>query len=212
MTTTALGWLEPPVVDVPDGVRLADVGPVGWQVLLRDGVLEPVRGEVAAVRGRPPDPAVRAGALRELVPPRAVVGRAAAVWVHTGGPAPARFDVLVAPRVRRPSPHPLRVPHESPLPPADVLRLGEVRVTTVQRTALDVARWLAPEVAEPLLDRLVTDTGLDPYAPLRLLDLARGHVRGPAARAVLEGWLARRRSGGQEVPAGTPAAFEPVIR
>jgi hypothetical protein len=172
--TSALAWLRPPPVTVPDGVHARDVGPTAWQVLLAEGALRPVWGTVATPADRSPTPAVRAAALRPLVPPRAVIGRAAAVWVHTGGRLPDRFDVLVAPRARRPSPHPLRVPHEVPLPDADVVRLGDVRVTTVLRTAVDVARWLPDDDAVPLLLRLTEHAGLDVAAALRALDGAPG--------------------------------------
>jgi hypothetical protein len=183
--TSALDWLRPRPAVVPDGVRAEDVGATAWQVLLRDGTLRPVWGAVATSADRPPTAAVRAAALRPLVPPRAVVGRTAAVWVHTGGPLPERFDVLVAPRARRPSPHPLRIPHESPLPAADVVRLDDVRVTTVARTALDVARWVPREDAVPLLRRLADHAGLDVAATVRDLDGAHGRRFAERARATL---------------------------
>jgi hypothetical protein len=183
--TTALSWLHPRPVTVPDGVVADDVGVTAWQVLLRDGVLRPVWGAVATPADRSPTPAVRAAALRPLVPPRAVVGRAAAVWVHTGGPLPERFDVLVPPRARRPSPHPLRIPHESSLPAADVAGLGVVRVTTVLRTALDVARWVPRADAVPLLRRLTDHAGLDLTAAQRHLDGASGQRYVERARVTL---------------------------
>jgi hypothetical protein len=93
--------------------------------------------------------------------------------------------VLVPPRARRPSPHPLRIPHESPLPAVDVARLGEVRVTTVARTALDVARWVPRELAVPLLRRLADDAGLDVAATVRDLDRVPGRRFADRARATL---------------------------
>ena len=198
-----LDWLVAPPSPPPAGVRAADVGPVGWQVLVRDGVLQPVWGDLAAAAGRPAGPELRAAAVRPLVPPRAVLGRAGAVWVHTGGVAPDRFDVLVEPRVRRPSPHPARVPHECPLPPDDVVRLGEVRVTTVGRTALDLARWLAAAEAAPLVARLVAHAGLDPDALLGAAARSPDRRLEPRLRAVLAA---------QPRWAGTPAALDPVMR
>ncbi|GAA2723810.1 hypothetical protein [Cellulomonas aerilata] len=183
--TSALAWLVQPPAPVPDGVRASDVGPTAWQVLLHEGALHPVWGAVATPADRSPTPAVRATALRPLVPPRAVVGRAAAVWVHTGGPLPDRFDVLVEPRARRPSPHPLRVPHEVPLPDGDVVRLGDVRATTVLRTALDLARWLPEHESVPLLVRLVDHAGLDVTAALHALGGQPGQRYAERARATL---------------------------
>lgn len=188
---------------LPRAVRPEDVGAVGWQILLRDRVLAPVWGDVAVPAARPAGPALRADALRSLVPPRAVLGRAGAVWVHTDGPVPARFDVLVEQRVRRPSPHPLRVPHECPLPPDDVVRLGDVRVTTVQRTGLDLARWLPAAEAARLLERLVRHAGLDPDALVRV-----------ARRSSDRRLVSRLRDAlaAQTCAAGTPAPLDPVMR
>ena len=191
MTTLPLDWLRPPAVLLPDAVRVDDVGPVGWQVLLRDGALEPVWADVAAPAGRPAGPAVRALAVRSLVPPRAVLGREGAVWLHTGGAVPLRFDVLVEPKVRRPSPHPVRVPHECALPESDVVRVGVVRVTTVPRTALDVARWLPERRAHELLRRLLRYAGPDALPPASVTDplspRERDRVRAVLAAATSAG-------------------------
>ncbi len=202
-TPAALDWLHPGPDTVPDGVRPGDVGDVGWQVLLRDGVLRPVWGDLATGARRPAGPALRAAAVRVLVPPRAVLGRAGAVWVHADGPVPERFDVLVEPRVRRPSPHPARVPHECPLPADDVVRFGEVRVTTVLRTALDVARWLEPDDAAPLLACLVTGAGLEPGTALRAAARSGDRRVEPRLRAALAA---------QACGEGTPGDLDPVRR
>jgi hypothetical protein len=203
LSPSALAWLRPVAAPAPEGVRPSDLGPLGFQVLLHDGVLRPVWGDLAAPAARPAGPALRAAAVRALVPPRAVLGRAGAVWVHTDGPVPDRFDVLVEPRVRRPSPHPARVPHECPLPPDDVVRLGDVRVTTVVRTALDVVRWLEPDEASRLLARLVAHAGLVPEAVLRAAARCADRRVEPRLRAVLAA---------QPCCAGTPAVLDPVIR
>ena len=182
---TPLEWLRTSPPTVPDCVRVADVGPAAWQALVRDGVLLPVWGDVAAPAGRPAGAHVRAQAVRPLVPPRAVLGRAAAVWVHAGGPVPARFAVLVAPKVRRPSPHPARVPHECPLPPGDVVRLGDVAVTTVPRTAVDVACHLPRAEAVVLLRRLAEHAALDLPAVRSAASHLGARDGGPRVREVL---------------------------
>lgn len=112
------------------------------------------------------DPPLRAAAVASFVPARAVVGHATAAWVHAGGPAPDRVDVLVRGRVRRPEPHPRRRVAEADLGDADVVDVGGVAVTTVMRTATDLARWLPGERALPLLRRLE-------HADLRVDDLRR---------------------------------------
>lgn len=180
-----LAWLRPPPLVVPDVVSAADVGPIVWQALLRDRVTRLVFGDVAIAADRPESPAVRATAALALVPPRGVIGRAAAVWVHAGGPRPDRIDVLVRANGRRPDPHPLRAPHECALPESDVVGVGPLRVTSVERTAVDVARWLPAQAATPLLTRLADRAGLDPARALGLLAALPGHRGKRVARSRL---------------------------
>ena len=184
--TSALSWLCEPAPALPELLSAAELGPVTWQALIIDKIAWYVWGEVAIPADRAETPGARATATRPLVPPRAVVGRAAAVWVHTGGPRPVRIDVLVAANGRRPDPHPQRVPHECALPAADVVGVGPLRVTSVERTAVDVARWLAAEAAGPLLERLTVRAGLEPARALKLLDALPGHRGNRAARSTLD--------------------------
>jgi hypothetical protein len=172
------------VVDVPPLVRRCDVSAAEWTGMLLDRARVPIWDGVAVCARHEVTAALRLSALSELVPQRGVVGRTAAAWVHAGGPRPPRVDVLVPPGVRRTDPHPLRRAAEGPLPDEDVLDLGTGRVTTVQRTGLDVARYAAPGDAVRLLVGLLP-LGLDPHAALATLaDLAGG--RGVLqARAVL---------------------------
>lgn len=193
MDNTALAWMWRQPVAVPDELHAREVGRVPWQILVRDGIARHVWGTVAIPADVPETPRIRATAVGPLVPPRGVVGRSAAVWVHTGGPRPDRIDVLVAPRARRPDPHPLRVSHESALPAGDVMAVGPLRVTTVERTAVDVARWAGNDTAL-LLERLVRGACLDPGRAIRLLDALPGHRGTRDARAALVA-LARRGPG-----------------
>lgn len=101
--------------------------------------------DVALPRGVVATPALRAAALADRVPRRAVLARAAAVWVHLGGAPPARVDVAWSDRLR----------------PRDVQRIGGLRVTALHRTALDVLAHEPPDVAGPLLHRLVA-AGVSP--------------------------------------------------
>lgn len=186
MDRTALAWMWRGPSPVPERFDRLEIDPVLWQALLRDGITIHVWGDVAIPADRVETPDIRAAALAGLVPRRGVVGRVAAAWVHTGGPRPARIDVLVAPHARRPDPHPQRVPHECVLPADDVVVRGPVRVTTVERTALDVARWTrGPETAR-VLERLARLAGLDPvHAQARLGELT-GHRGVHEACAALE--------------------------
>jgi hypothetical protein len=154
-------WIPRPSPGLPLEIVPATVGALTYRTLLRDGVTRHVWGELTVPADVDVTPALRAAAFRGLVPARAVVGRRSAVWVHTGQHPPRRVDVLVPPRSRRPDPHPGRTTHECALPGSDVLELAGVRVTGVQRTGLDVARWFPPGDARALLTALL-HAGFDP--------------------------------------------------
>jgi hypothetical protein len=168
----------------PALVRRDRLDPLTWSGMVRDGTLVPVWHGVAVRAGVPVTPRLRLAALADLVPHRGVVGRVAAVWVHAGGPAPGCIDVLVRPHGRRTDPHPHRRACEAPLPAADVLDLGTGRVTTVQRTGLDVARSAPPDEARPLLVVLL-GLGFEPAAALAELDRLPGERGTRRARDLL---------------------------
>jgi len=211
MERTALAWMSQPPLVVPEWFDLREIGPVLWQALLRDGITTHVWGHVAIPSDRLETPNIRAGALEPLVPRRGVVGRATAAWVHTGGPRPARIDVLVAPHARRPDPHPQRVPHECVLPADDVVVQGALRVTTVERTAVDVARWVDHIEAHRILDRLVRIAGLDPARALNRLDALAGHRGVHEAHSALARLL-KAQSDDVTLAACSTSAREPVSR
>lgn len=134
----ALSWLTLPA---PEPVlELAAHEPLArWGE--RDGVLVEVWPGVLRAVDLAAGPGDRARMLGAHVPPKTVVARQAAVWVHTGGFRPATLDVIAVERCR--STAHVQV-HAEPLAPGDVVRLGGVAVTSIARTALDVARR-APE-------------------------------------------------------------------
>jgi len=181
--TTLLAYRPAPVAASPL-VRRADVGPLTWTGMHLDGLLEPLWGDVAVLTGVTVTAELRLAALAPLVPVRGVVGRATAAWVHAGGAAPAKVDVLVRPHARRTDPHLSRRACEAPLPVHEVLVLGGRRVTTVQRTGLDVARFVAGAEARGLVVRLLA-CGFDPAAALVELDRMPGERSIRSARALL---------------------------
>ena len=176
-------------VEVRPLVRRSDLSAAEWTGMLLDRARVPIWDGVAVCSGHELTPALRLAALSDLVPQRGVVGRAAAAWVHAGGPRPTKVDVLVPPGVRRPDPHPLRRAAEGPLPDEDVLDLGPGRVTTVQRTGLDVARYAAPGDAVRLLVGLLP-LGLDPHAALAGMRGVRGGRGVQRARTLFTALLA----------------------
>ena len=200
---------RPAPAELPWAIWPTDVGMIAYQALLRDRVLVPVRGELAIPADVPATPLVRATALGPLVPDRCVVGRQAAVWIHTGAHEPARIDILVGPRRRRPDPHPDRVTHEAELAAEHIVLLGAVKVTSVQQTGLDIARWLPQARALEQL-RSLSLVGFDAAAATRRLDELAGYAGIRAARRTLA-----RLAGEQIVHeriAGSCVAFAPVSR
>lgn len=187
-------------------VRRRSTSPLAWVGMRLEGSVVPLWGDVAAPAGTPVTPQMRLSALLDVVPPRGVVGRLAAVWVHAGGPPPQVLVVLVPPRARHTDPHPGRVSAEADLPAGDVQRMGPGRVTTVQRTGLDVARWCTPpEVAEAL--ELLVPIGFDPAAAVRSLTACaggRGVRQARTALAALQERPGGVRSGSRVGPPSGP--------
>ncbi|GAA4625020.1 hypothetical protein [Cellulomonas oligotrophica] len=179
----AMRALRPVPVRLPDVVHRDDLSQLAWVGLHRDGLLEPLWGDAAATAGDVPDDRRRALALARLVPARGTVGRLAAAWVHTGLLPPDHVDVLVPSGGRRTDPHPLRRAAEAVLDERDVLVVAGVRVTTVLRTGVDVARWVPEGAAVPALRALVA-VGLRTDAALAELGRFTGH-RGVARAARL---------------------------
>ncbi|WP_456788258.1 hypothetical protein [Cellulomonas sp. P5_C5] len=172
--STRLDAFRTTVPALPRTVTRDDVGAAAWFGLLRDGVVRVVWGDVAIAADLPDTPELRAAALAPLVPARGVIGRRTAAWVHTGRYPPVRVEVLVRTGERRTDPHPARVAAEANLLPTDVVRVGEHRATSVQRTGIDIARMLPTVDAVPTLHALVA-VGFEPTRALDRLAGLRGH-------------------------------------
>ncbi|GEL93658.1 hypothetical protein CCO02nite_03160 [Cellulomonas composti] len=177
--------LLPAIPELERLVSRSGVGGPAWSGMVRDGALTPLWGGTAIRGDAEAGPTDRAHAIAHLLPRRGVVGRASAVWVHAGGPPPVRVDVLLPVGSRRPYEHPDRRCAETLLPAEDLDRVGDVAVTNLVRTAVDVARWLEPDVAHEHLRRLVVH-GLDLAAARTLLETFSGRRRARLAREVLD--------------------------
>jgi hypothetical protein len=77
------------------------------------------------------------------------------------------------------------------LAPVDVVRVGGLRATSVQRTAIDIARMLPPADALPLL-RALQGVGLDPERARQDLASLRGYRGIRQADATLRSLELRR--------------------
>jgi len=182
--TSRLDAYRPPASALPSIVRRHEVGAAAWHALVRDRVVRPLWGDVAVVADLDDTPALRSEALADLVPRRGVVGRCSAAWVHTGRRPPAKVDVLVASGAHRADPHPWRTAAEAALTDDDVVRVGPLTVTTVQRTGTDVARWVAGPQALVVLADLCA-AGFDPDRALHDLDAMPGQRGVRSARQTL---------------------------
>jgi len=185
---SALARYRPPPLSVPALVHRDEMPSSAWHGQLRDGALHVVWGDVAAAAGLRLTPEVRVRSIADLVPDRAVIGRSTALWVHTGRHRPDRVEVLVHRRTRPAAPNPHRVSAEADLPDADLTRVAGLRVTTVQRTGVDLARWLPTHTAVPLVADLLA-LGFDPVRAAHELRALTGerHVRSARRTLALVG-------------------------
>ncbi|KZM35361.1 hypothetical protein [Oerskovia enterophila] len=193
------------VPPAPELVRPAHVGgAVAFADLVRSGALVRVRGDVAVRPTTQLTPVVRAASLAHLVPERTVIGGLSAAWVHGGTPAPSTVEVIHPLGVHRPPPLPGRAPRQSALLRTEVALLGGVLVTTVERTALDLACLHDPQASSPVLLALVARCELDLDAVRDSLDLRSRRTGAPRARRVLDALAGRLRA--------APAGGEPGPR
>jgi very-short-patch-repair endonuclease len=142
--------------------------------------------DVYACRSLTIDHARRARAVAAFAVPGAVIsGRSAAVlWgVDIAGPDDD-VECTVAPTCRTGSVRGIRVSRRA-LPDAEITRRGGVRVTTVERTALDLARTQPLDDAVIALDQFLR-AGLVPLNRLRARSAALG---GPGCRQVRQAAL-----------------------
>ncbi|MCL3778341.1 MULTISPECIES: hypothetical protein [unclassified Actinomyces] len=86
-------------------------------------------------------PVQRARALAPLVPPGAVVGGEAALWVHAGGRPPSRLALIIPSRRGR---GPGTVVYRGTVPACDIVTLDGLRCLGPARAVADLARTAAP--------------------------------------------------------------------
>jgi len=190
--------------DVPSRpLTAADRAAVGRD--LRDGLLQPLVGEVVVGAGTVVDAGLRARALALLVPSGTVVVGAAAAWVHLGAVVPvpttvvcvgARASgrvltggvVLELSRGRRPE--------------GDVVVLRGLELTGPARTVVDVARNSPAHL--PRVAAALEAAGLDLGDLPAALDRAAGQANLRAARGRLAVPVRRR-----DRPRPAPSAARP---
>ncbi|MHA7176419.1 hypothetical protein ACX80D_07160 [Arthrobacter sp. Sr24] len=131
-----------------------------------DGVLCHVFGQVFRPSALAETAAMRAAALAHYIPAflshRAVLAQLSAAWVYGCAPLPAEVALLVdndgnSAAVPRHSGCTVSQVH---LEPQDIQLVGTTAVTTVLRTALDVARSAPLALARPALEAMARDASL----------------------------------------------------
>ena len=207
MTMTEL-WPGAPRVVGP-----ADLGAAAaFTALVTQGYLREIWNGRAVASDVPVTPAIRADALfgsLSTAARRCVIGRASAVWIHTGAHRPRRADLLVPAGVRIPAPEVGHMAHETRLDPDEWVTVGPLRVTSICRTAADVARWLPLSVAAALLATLADHPHFDGACAAAVLAREHGHRGVRHALTVLESM------GATAAQAGSPAMRaprDPVMR
>ena len=161
------------VIEIPESpFRLADAAGLGLTravlaAMRSEGlVVQPVRG-VLLRSDLADDPVNRAAAVALVLPKGAAVGRSLASWMHGVDPrAPwQRDDPLpvecVVPRGCEPPDLPGVTPHTDLLDELDVVHVDGVPVTSVERTVLDLARFLQPHMGLAVMDSFAHAGRLD---------------------------------------------------
>ena len=193
---------------------LSDVGVSARTVdrHLAAGLLcEPVSGVYADPRSVDDD-AVRLRVLALALPEGAVVTRSAVAWVHGFDPraphqraSPLPLECVADPRSGLMVPRRRGlVTHLDRLPTSDTAVVDGIPVTTVERTALDVARFLPPHMGLAVVDAMAHAELIDPVAllpryeewPERQRWMARGKetldLCEPKTESYGESWTRRR--------------------
>lgn len=188
------GQTPPPLVLTPAHVG----GSVAWSQLRAAGALAVLNDVAAVPAGTAVRPVHRALALAHMVPSGCVLAASTAAWVHTGlhpdlrtdlrddvaapaWPADALVELAYSPSAHCPVTRPGHITRRLPGLARDTTYLESVPVTTLDRTAVDVARTVPCEAAVPVLLAL-SEGGMDLDHAEDLLDR---HVRvlgRPAAR------------------------------
>lgn len=173
-------------VDVPEGIGAAEAARWRAAGLLRRLVLD-----VHVATDVEDRPGVRAGALACLLPERladAVLAGRSAYWVHVGGTAPERVDVVLPPGRHSADAPGVRV-RQAELAEDDVDVVEGTPVTSPVRTAVDLARCPHAPAAVEELRLLAAATGCTAADALRRLEPMTGRRGVSAARRLITAWL-----------------------
>ncbi|MGJ9405004.1 hypothetical protein ACHABQ_01595 [Nesterenkonia aurantiaca] len=156
--------------DLPPGLYRSGSGfsAAELQVMVHEGAVRPLLGDLYACSALPDAPSLRAQACRALLSgslhAHAVLCGQSAAWVHLGvGSAPARITVITAGVYRRRTAGaiPWQV-HQVPLGAHEQLQLQGVPVTTALRTAADLFLGIGTVQSRRALDAPSTALSAEP--------------------------------------------------
>lgn len=136
----------------------AGLGRSALERLLRQGRIVRLLRGVYLGADVDPDRTLRARALALVLGRRHVVVDRTAAWLHGGDRIEERLGASVPLDLHGRRRH---LGREVPFGPEDVVRIGPVHATSPVRTALDVARRLAPDRALAALDGMLRSGALD---------------------------------------------------
>lgn len=160
-------------------------------VLRSEGTLRAVLPGAYVCAVRPDTAEARTAAVASFLSPRfresAVIGRLTAAWVHGCHPVPCELELVVA-RFHRLPLHRGEIGmalHECLLDDEEVLRIGQMQVTTPVRTALDVAFHAPEDTARRVLARMLGARG-GGCGRDQLLEAIAATGRRPGKRAALD--------------------------
>lgn len=174
----------------------AGIGRSALERLLRQGQIVRVLRGVYLDAGVEPDCSLRARALALVLGGRHLVVDRTAAWVHGGdriesaGSAGVPLDLHGRRR---------HLGHDLPIGDHEVVRLGPVRVTSPLRTALDVARRLAPDRALAALDGMLRTGSLEHCRLLAAAGSLNGLPGGTQGRELIAMADARAADGAESV-------------
>ncbi len=152
--TDLTSLLPPDEPFTPAMARAAGIGRSALERMLRDGLLRrPLRGVYVSTSAED-TPSLRAATLRLVVTPDAVAVDRTAGWVHGFAPCAAAPDGQPPVEVLAPR-RPGSRAGSRRVAPRDLMLLSGLRLTTPQRTALDLARTVVPTSGLAVLDELL---------------------------------------------------------
>ena len=151
-------------------------GRTPWLILIRDGRLQRLHGDVAMAAGDTLDPELRAASLGLAYPSlvatdsnaTVAVSGLAAAWVYCGGEPPP-FEAVYAEGRKKP-----RLGEEGAIRSmrnlgSETRPISNIFITTLERTAIEVARFHPRPLALPVISSLVA-AGADLAAARALLN------------------------------------------